>query len=651
MQSTRQSGWSRRIWQSIRMALIAFVVLGTAAVSALSLDDVKSMATAGMDDNTVIQIIQNSGDKFNVDAATEAELKKAGVSDRVIKALKATNPTSGGGPVGGPAPNPGGQGNLGQLVADGAKRAKQSYDISAATAKKLAEQQRDSVAQAKFDEAFQKVDRIVSRFDKQDKWNAVAECHNFIVTFKPAPNTDEYYAATWCKGQAFHDLKLYNTAAPLLREVAMYGSERPYFERAFRSLVRSANAINYYPATLAELDKLYVDDKDQSFRDEYHYFLGKFYMETLNQYDRGMELLAKVSDSSQRKPQALYALGVMQSNPQVKLYKTAVESFQNAIITSERYEDDPKATDVIELSYLALARIAYEAGNYDGALYYYNKIDTSSERYPMALFEQAWTYFLKADHRRALGTFHSLHSPYYEEQYFPDLWVVEATVYLNLCRYDEANIALETFKEIYLSQLPLLTQYLAERRSNPAEYYQTILDLASGEVKAGEGAVTLPPLFLEAVLSNVQFFNLHKVVSQLESEVAKIEAVSGQLGGVGQDLLKKAQKLRDSRLLEAGLKTQNILKEIEKELKYWDITATEVGIEIRVAAKQLKERCLQLASQGKSCEFDTEEETVLFLVADDWQFWPFEGEYWVDEVGNYKSYLGDRCNMVEAAEP
>ena len=637
-----------RLW--VILGALALLLALTSSASALSLEDIKRMASAGLDENTVISIIENSGDKFEFNDTVAKDLKKAGVSDRVINVIKAhakgaattDASTDVGTDTSGPEPLPAGVGNLGKLMAQGAKTAKQQFDIAAAATKRILAQQKTDQDSAKMQLSFQGVTNALRDFENVDKWQALATCHNFNVEFKPAPNTDEYYDALFCKGSAFNALELHNLAAPILRDVVMYGGERPHFVDAFDQLVASAEAAAYFPASLADLDKLYIDDKYHDFQNRFNFFVGRFFMDNMGEYERAIALLAQVSADSSLYPKALYATGVMQSNPKVKMYKTAVENFQGAIVAGEASEDKTD-DEIVELAYLALARIAYEATNYDGALYYYNKVSHFSSRYPQALFESAWTYFLKGDHRQALGTFHSVASPYYDDHYFPDLWVLEATVYLNLCRYDEAKEALQTFQDVYLAKLPYLTQFLASM-NDPMGYYQTVVEMAENRSANSE----LPTLFLEAVLADVEFFNLYHVVTEIDREVNMMKEVAPQLGAFGTDLLTSLERLQETKRFEAGLKTQHILKGIEDELRDWDVTSTEVSIEIDISEKDLDEVCLRLAAQGKPCEFVSEEATVLFLVADDWQFWPFEGEYWVDEVGNYKSYLGDRCNQVEA---
>ncbi len=648
--------WRWVVSSAVGVALVTLLMLPGGAL-ALSLEDVKRMAAAGLDDNTIISIIEKSMESFVLDQAVEADLVAAGVSQRVLNALRATGPQPQPevrpDPVGspdlspavGPEPllAPAGVGNLGRILNAAARTAKQQFDVSAAATLRLREQQQRDHDSAKLQRAYQDVVKATREVETNALASLVA-CHQFLTEFNPAPHTDEYYTALWCKAAAFHRLGVHQRAAPLLRDVVMYGAERERFDSAFGMLVTSADLASFYPPDLVQMDKLYIEDRPKSLQNRYNYFLGRYYGDVAGDQERALTLLARVGKGEKVYAQARYAMGVIQTHPNVRLYRSAVESFQEAIIAAESLGADGQ--ELIELGYLALARIAYEATNYEGALYYYNKVPRTSVRYPQALFEMAWTYFMQGDQRNALGTFHSLGSPYYAGYYFPDLWVLEATTYLNLCRYGEARLALDTFKEIYLSQLPRLSEFLSAGGDPAQVYTRVVASIAQRESGKGE----LPAIFVEAVLSDVTFYNLYKMVRQIELEVELVRPMVAQLGALGTETMTQMERVSENKRFEAGLRTQAVLKRIENELREWDVTSTEAFIEIMSAEKELDEVCLRLAAQGRPCDFTTEEATVVFLVADDWQFWPFEGEYWVDEVGSYKSYLGDRCRVVESQD-
>jgi tetratricopeptide (TPR) repeat protein len=640
----------------LTLAVLLLAAGSTQRAFSLGVDEVNRMCGV-IDDNTLIPIIENSGEKFALTPEQETKLRKT-CSDRILNAMKAT--ATGGGTTGGGGS---GTGNLGPIIGQAAKDMQRAFEISSAVAESDRKKQAAAARQAEIRRGFAKVDQLVRDWPAVgDKWAAIATCHEFLTEFGDVLDTSsgEFYAATWCKGRAYHDLGIHYGAAPLLFEVVKVGVDGPMFEDAVRALVTSADTIGFYSPGMADaLRGLYIEPATLDLQDELHYFTGKVFMETVKDtpdkdkaYMSAIGELELVREESPLRPKALYAMAVMQASDQLKQLKTGVQNFQKAILLAEQRDDD-QYRDVIELSYMALARIAYEVGNYDGALYYYQKVDRFSARYPQALFESAWTYFLKGDHRRALGTFHSLQSPYYSDYYFPDLWLLEATLYLNLCRYEEAKQALQFFTDVYINRLPQLSQFNNDPAAleNPAIFYDAIANYYAQKESApagGQAAPTLHPLFLEAVLANVSFYNTFKSVEELRREMTVLSERVGSLGGVGQQLMAQMEATRDSKLLDAGIRTRTLLGDIEAQLAERDATSTEISIDIDVAEKDLIETCLQLRAQGKDCEFTVNEEAVLFLVADDWQYWPFENEYWVDEVGAYKSYLSDRCGQVEA---
>lgn len=642
----------RRNWLSllIHIVLVAIVCLGVSG-TALSMDPkdlakIKKM-NAILDENEMIDFITNSNKIYDVTPDDEKALKGAGVSDRVINSLKATA-------GGGTAPG-GGEANLPRIISDAGKKFEQSYMISKAQKEGEVTATTNAKRQADIARDFRTISLMVPEFDKADKWNALKVCRTFIDKYRDDLKTDpaleeQYLTAHWCEGQAYHDLDLHYLAAPILYEVVAVGTETKVFPQAFRALVSSARQAGYYPKTMAELQTLYIEPLPPELQDDVHYFLGSFFKESISDYASAVSEFEQVRSQSPLYPKALYWMGVMRASEQLSQLKTGVQNFQEAILASEAL-DDEEYRDIIELSYIALARVAYEVGNYDGALYYYQKVDRFSSRYPQVLFESSWTYFLKGDYRRAVGVFHALHSPYYEEYYFPDLWVLEATVYLNMCRYDQANGALKVFNDTYLSRLPLLTQFLDNtlQKGDPALFYQAIADYHTlkeqGKVEDGD---VLPPLFLESVLADVKFYSIFKSVEELRREVRYLQANVEKLGEVGPDLVKDMERARDRKMIDAGLRTQQILAQVRDDLDNWEVNQTLVSIDITNAEKQLEEICVQRIAQGLSCDFEINEDTVLFLIADDWQYWPFEGEYWADEVGAYKSYLSDHCPQIDA---
>jgi len=291
--------------------------------------------------------------------------------------------------------------------------------------------------------------------------------------------------------------------------------------------------------------------------------------------------------------------------------------------------------DILELGYLALARVFFELGFFDVALYYYQQIPSESARFADSVFESAWSFFMKNDFERALGAFHSLHSPFYAQRYYPELYILEATVYLNLCKFPKSQRALAEFQRQYLDQRPILQEYL-ETTFEPREYWEMM-----NRVYQNGSEPELPRLFTNAVLESISFYNIHQVIRALEAEKRALMANIDALGEFGEEVLGRVEEQLELNIEEGGIVVQQRLNAVDQELETWVSRATM--IEIDIASEEIEQTRQLLQNPDFQPQDGPEAGTTLMVVADDWQSWPFEGEYWVDEVGSYRSALRTEC--------
>ena len=91
---------------------------------------------------------------------------------------------------------------------------------------------------------------------------------------------------------------------------------------------------------------------------------------------------------------------------------------------------------------------------------------------------------------------------------------------------------------------------------------------------------------------------------------------------------------------EGGLLILNKFNALQQDLLNLESKSLEISIDIDNEERENLERKLRNpdAEQAQSAGG-----TTLLIVADDWHPWPFEGEYWLDEVPNYRSNLRTEC--------
>ncbi len=609
--------------------LITSALLGAALLTAvpdaraISPQEIMTLARIGVSEDEMIKAIDRDKTVFNLTVNEIIELKKAGVPENVLKYMLKTPQIFGG-------EKPPDQGNTTQPVNELTPEEKAALEQrQREEAQRLAEEatKADTAQKRAFAQG------ILKRgMDQAKSGNCVASIQTFLDFITQGGyqrGSDEYYTAWYGIAHALGQCELYQSSANYLVDVLLEGPEKPFFQQAFWELKGLRRTINYSPPDLERLTEMGVVNFSRRFQDEYNYFLGEFFYD-YNNFTKALDYFAAVSEDAPEHPKALYLTGLIEVQNQ--LYKSAVDKFQRAIVAVESLDTD---TEVRDLAYLALARIAYEAENFDAAVYYYRKLPRDSNKLAQAFYEQAWTYFLKGDYERALGTFQALHSPYFSHFFYPELWVLEATVYVNLCYVENAEEAIKRF-EADVSALSIPLKNLLQSLRTPQDYFQALLGVVEGQP-----AFALDKRLIRPVLANVEFYNLFKTVRQIEREERFVTENQAGLAAFGADLLAKLGALRQSRLNEAGIKVQQLLKQVEAELAEYAVKATELQVDIDAIKVDEQMRELQGTTAPESAVGTAGGSEA--IVGGDSQAWRYEGEYWSDEIGGFRSRLKSRC--------
>lgn len=641
-------------------ACLCGVLLSVPATSVWALDKAQiiQMKKFGMDDKAIKGAIDTAGDELMLDDKAVEELKKSGISQEVIDHLRRTGhlktkaadtaPGPGPGPgdpapaPGDPAPEPNSDETEEERNARLAKQAEMEAEIKRKAEAMLKEQEEAKQRTAALASEARRIPEALRNVAEGKNMEAARACLRFL-SLNPPEVSAEWYDAKFCLAKALYQEGILSGASRPLVEVLLKGAgaNRPHFKESFGMLKVLATKIGYKPPLLAELTTVNLQSLNESFRDDFNYFMGKFFYD-YNDMAKAREHLSKVKGAATDYPEARYLMGVaqlgaVQNDEQLRTQAPeAVRNFQEAIVAAEAKTGGNE--DILQLGYLALARVYYEVGLYDVAMFYYRKLPTESSRNAEAMFEIAWTYFLKNDYKRALGTFQLLNSPYYKKWFYPDIGILEATIYLNLCKFEQSKLSLAKLQKDYLDRRPALqafTKQLVEK--GPEWGWNAMVTYYNG---GGEKTLGLPRMFADAVLDDLAFFNNYKVVQVLQKERDALKANIGSLGELGQEVLKRVEEQLRIKINEGGLVVQQRLAAIDGELQRLDLQATQISFDLD---KEEKEQIQERIQSGDKTKERADAGTTLFVVADDWHPWPFEGEYWLDEVGNYRSNLRTEC--------
>jgi hypothetical protein len=632
----------------LRATALSFLITSLAAGPALAItvDNVIQMHKSGLPGNVIVQTIEGTHSTFNLTVQDMKTLEAAGVPKDVIEAMMKSTGSAAPAPAPEPAPEPAAE--PGQK--DDLQRLREQEDKDRAAieeearireaARRAADQERQKMAAEESKRIASQLESARDAYEDAEYYRAARLYDEFIQ--KSDPKKPSALQAKLGLADSLFALKMYGNAAATYHEVVEAGPDNDAFVPAFEGLRRCGQKISYNPVTLEKLTNYFVGNAPKPFQDGYNYYLGKFFFD-YNRYDEARKYLAQVSNEGADFSDAQYLLGLMvvleageqDTDERAQKLITASPLFQQAVTAAESKDEDR----VAHLSYLALARIAYTVGLYDVAIFYYRKVPTDSTNYVNALYEIGWSYFLKGDVRRGMGIFHTLDGPDWENYFLPDSHLLEATVFMNTCHFDFAHDAVKRMEEKYLALKAPLQKYLAEYTTPETLYRAFVL----GQTNKG---VELPRLLRMATLADAEFSELYGTVRNRRREVSELSTHKDNLGAdLANRLLSSVETQQKDAQMEMGIKISAILQRLDAELTDLEVKLSEIRIEIDEVQADELEKAIKDSYQetSQAAAAAAAQRTASVFVGDKYLTWPFEGEYWEDEINAYRSNLTEVC--------
>lgn len=395
------------------------------------------------------------------------------------------------------------------------------------------------------------------------------------------------------------------------------------------------------------------NDKQKDLFYQVSYMLGRYKYRN-QQFEEAVRLFNQVGSGSAFYLKAQFLAGI--SYVQLRKSVPAVKSFQRVIAAIES-GDVSGGEDVAryrDLAYLQIARTLYtasirldpetnapdvDAAKLSTAVLHWNQIDTSSEYWLSALFEESWAYYMAGQHPKALGNIHTLRSPYFPGAFYPEAEVVKAVIYFQNCDYEAATTVVARFNKRFVpiqeELQKVLSRFEGERQAEP--FFKFL-------VSVREGSADLAPSIagiVEASLSDRQLLRGIEYVRVLDRESQLFESLGGSfkgsdLGEQVRGVLKVARELAVQSTGDlARSRYQRNLEELDEHLRNGekiliDITAAQRNeLDQAIAANQVSRAESRIFGRVRP-----DEEHML---------WPFEGEFWRDELGFYRQVVESAC--------
>jgi tetratricopeptide (TPR) repeat protein len=441
-------------------------------------------------------------------------------------------------------------------------------------------------------------------------------------------------------GKCLYHLGFYQSALAVFDEIVEAGARHLYFPATLQWLAQLASQlpepadivrrVGRYPA---EQLNQFNNNESRNLYNQLLYLMGRAKYRDGN-FDEAIALFRQVQRSSPFYIQAKFFEGISHVNahraqPAVEAFREILHALDEGV---EGVEDEDRMGD---LAWLELARIYYSTQHYDSAIESWNHVDVDSEYWLDALFEEGWAYFLQQDYARALGNIHTLQSPFFGNSWYPESLVLKAVIFFSNCRYDEAEDVIAQFNERYGDLRPEIERYLQQYQDDTS-FFQFLKNVREGHANLPN---RLRPV-VESAFSDRTLLRNIEYVAQLEGEERRHHQMpqAFQNSSVGARILQDISVAKSFATETAGGLARGRYQRAVEELADLQNQTTAILIEI------LNARRGQLSQEMQAQQVTPADARAARVTADEEHYlWPFNGEYWRDELGFYRQAVASRC--------
>ncbi len=256
-----------------------------------------------------------------------------------------------------------------------------------------------------------------------------------------------------------------------------------------------------------------------------------------------------------------------------------------------------------------LARLLFEKGDFEQAVFMYRGIKKPILEQAENLLEMAWSQYHLGHPEKAMGLLYAFEAPSFKQYFTPEYYILKSFIYKDVCHYQRAMQVVHEFgsrytdslKKIYNRGLPtedqdLLLILLNKKKIKRIWRFLKLLE------KEKEQALKIKDKSIEKYLEQLYSLRIEKSIKTLKREVEKSY----------EELADKLLKYEEEAYL----------------MEY------EIGLDM-----------YQRVTQHHFSEDPVEKIVISELKGK--VVYSFQGEFWNDELADYKVILPNKCNSME----
>jgi tetratricopeptide (TPR) repeat protein len=380
--------------------------------------------------------------------------------------------------------------------------------------------------------------------------------------------------------------------------------------------------------------------------------------------------------------------------------KSKALSIQETLI--EELSLDKEKSEFQALVALNLGRMYFQEKNFKKSHENFLKVAKDHPLWLQSLTELGWAQLQSGDFEGAIGNMYSIQSPFFNNVYKPDSYVIRTIGYLNLCQYGDAYRTLSVLEKQYRPWMEKIFNYSKSGNQGKGTYTTVKSFIAN---KAATEVDGLPVQVVREMVRHRDFLNLQNAMNrqlderdlyvhldqQIENDLKQAQKMVSYSRSRIQTLKNQLLSIQKNPQLEqnrnqwhADLENEftvlnghffkiDLFKEAKKSI---GVYKTEVfgNAENRIAHTKLdlektlndrllhmKEELVRVLDNNELLRYEVfsgSGENLRYQVAGGQKGnrvpasvipkskslqWDFDGEYWEDEIGHYRSTLKNNC--------
>ena len=347
------------------------------------------------------------------------------------------------------------------------------------------------------------------------------------------------------------------------------------------------------------------------------------------------EIASNIPRAHPIKPFALFLEGSIHSL--LKNNTNAIVSYQECIDrTSQSMSNvaDKRLLRQLEVNrdycVIGIPRTYFASGQFKAAYSGYLDLPKLSYIWPEILFEEAWNSFYLKEYNRTLGKLVTYNAPIFENFFNPEINVLQALTYFELCLWSDAKKTVDDFFTDYEKATDYLEVYLNSRKND----FRYFFNLADGKRNGSRRGGKLLNTILGSIVREMTFIELYDSFLVGRDEMGRINGV-GNVAFSNFLLSNMVEAINTQRDLIGAYVQQRLwlaLAELRKSIEGMSYIKLEV----------LSQRKEELYAPLKASNRKRGDIRNLYRT-DKQYFWTFNGEFWADELGDYVFSLKSEC--------